>query len=395
MRSVRLCDDRGSVMILHLKNYRSYGFTIIELMISLLIITLVGLSYTNYMKKNQTTIRQSDMEVALNNEAGLIEKLLNQDLSQVARVNPSCADNPLTTGTSTACSDIKIKSGYVPLPGTTKTAVNALTDFSLPTNLEADTASLTTDSDGLRIISFDFSTTMNCRLNNFRSTNPSQTAGSTAGAERLWPLRSGCETNLAVGGLYLLMEQSSSTGNPVFSNIFQITAMSDLGGGATSVDQLQVDVASENNLFNQIGGLGLSGFSNAARIFPVKMIEWVLEPGVGLYRREIKPSSTNTSGYGTWKLVSDLVETAQFYPVTVSTAASSEHQRTMQFSADSSHNGVEDIRGVTARLILKSKQRNTSGVTYDNPITATDENDNYPRQEVRFYVDFKNAYSGS
>ncbi len=369
---------------------RSRAFTLIELASSVLLFSFMALTYTNYLKKNQNNLRSSDSQGVLQSSASVVQKLLSEDLRQTAYFTPSCIGNPGLGTATTPCTDMKIFGGYTPLPGTTKTAVNAISNFGLPNNIADAQASLSESSDSLRIVVYDLSSAYNCKLNSYRASNPSTTAGNGGGAERLWPLRSGCG-NLAVGKLYVLME---SSGTEVFGNIFQITALTDLGGGATSVDQLQVDAASTGNLYNQVGGLGLSGFSSAARIFPVKLIEWS-KGSDGIYRREVKPSATDLAGYGTWKMISDAVEDIQLYPVTVTATTATEHQRSMQFTGDTKNNGVEDIKGVNVRLVVKSKAPSNDAMTYDNPLTTAVEADHFPREEIRFYVDFKNSHTGS
>ncbi len=381
-----------SVMNRWVKNLEyQKAFSLIELMITLSILSFLGLSFTYVMKKNQTTMKSSDTEGSLTSELALARKMLELDLQQVALVNPSCAGNSMG-GATNACGELKIGGGYTPLPGLDITAVSALTNLNVPSNVGVDPATLPSTSDALRIVVFNLNGSFNCRLNEYRSPNPSTSSATGAGAETLWPLRQGCDGNLVNGGLYALMQDS---GARVFSNLFQITAMTDLGGGATSVDQLEVHALSGGNLFNQIGGLGRAGFNGGARIYPVRMIEWAFESGQGLFRREIIPSSTNINGFGTWRLVSSAVEGIQFFPITLSATGPVQHQRTMQFSADDSNNGVEDIRGVNVRMVVKSTKPTNDGVTYDNPLTAATENDHFPRQEGLFYVDFRNTKPGS
>lgn len=179
----------------------------------------------------------------------------------------------------------------------------------------------------------------------------------------------------------------------MYSNVFQITALTDLGGASTSPDQLQVDAQSSSSIFNQSGGLALSGFSSAARIFPIKLVEWAVQPGEGLYRREIIPTQSSLNGYGQWNLVQADVEGIQFFPITATTTSIVEHERTMQFTSDSSNNGIEDIVGVSVRMVVKAQKPATDGTLYDNPLTAAVENDPYPRQEQKFFVDMQNAHT--
>lgn len=279
----------------------------------------------------------------------------------------------------------------MPVPAGSKTTMHTATNtLGLPSNLQVATSSLTGNSDSLRLVLYDFSTPMNCKLNHYRATNPSATAGIGLGAERFWTLRSGCNGNLVVGRLYVMME---AIGTEVYSNVFQITGVTDLGGNSTSTDQLQVDVASSNSIFNQQGGLGLSGFSAAARVYPVKLVEWAHENGQGLYRREIVPTASNLNGYGSWNLLSEAVEGIQFYPVTVTTTSIIEHQRTMQFTADPNNTDVHNIRGLSVRVVIKSSKAANDQVVYDNPLTSAVEDDHIPRQEMKFYVDSENTHT--
>ena len=82
------------------------------------------------------------------------------------------------------------------------------------------------------------------------------------------------------------------------------------------------------------------------------------------------------------------VENLQFYPVTLLTTGALEHQRTMQFTGVTPNNDISDIRGVSPRYIIKSRQADPSKRTYVNSITSA--SDSYPRREMKFYVNLKN-----
>jgi len=207
--------------------------------------------------------------------------------------------------------------------------------------------------------------------------------------EKLW-VDGDCYSYLGVGKLYMIVEEASST---VYSNVFQITAMTPLPN-AGSPDDIEIEIASTNsNLFNQVGGLGISGYDDDARIYPIKMIEYSVPGGssVGLYRRLITPDASNFVGKQSWTLVDPNVETLRFYPLTVTTTGAIEHQRTMQLTVDTDNDGVEDIRGVSYRYVVRSKTEAVSkNVVQDNPMTATVETDHYARREVKQFVQMKN-----
>jgi prepilin-type N-terminal cleavage/methylation domain-containing protein len=380
------CDKK-----LHLAHAANqHGFTLIEIMIAMLCLGALGLGMTNYLRKNSRTMSNVDATADVQSTAAEVQKLFSKDIRQVAYIHPGCGGAP--TGSTAACNTIPVKGGIVPIPGKNKTQVDALTNtLGVPSNISDTTSSLSVVSDAMRLALFDFTTPINCKLNHFRATNPSTTAGNGAGAERMWALRSGCTGNLVVGGLYVLMESIGTAPAVVYANVFQITAMTDLAGPATGPDQLQIDAAS-TSIFNQTGGLGLSGFSASARIYPIKLVEWAHE-STNLYRREIKPISTSANGYGSWNLLSENVEGLQFYPITVTTTSIVEHQRTMQFTADTDNNDVDDIRGVSPRIVIKSTRTSSDTALYDNPMTAEVENDHYPRQEMKFYIDVQNTHT--
>ncbi len=376
-------------LLLRQKQSKKSGFTLIELVIALLVMSGLGLMVANYMRKSSGNMTSTDVASDLASTGLLVQKMLSEDLKQVAFVNPSCDTNKAITSVTTLCSNVIVRGGITPLPGVELTAVNAMTSFGVPANISNSTASLTSSSDGLRLVLYDFTTPINCKLNSYASPNPSTTAGSATGAERFQTLREGCTGNLVVGKLYLIQE-SFSDNTTVYSNVFQITAVQDLGGSSTSSNQIQVDAASTGSSYNQVGGLGLSGFSSSARIYPIKLVEWAYENG-GLYRREIQPSSGDLVGLGTWKLMQGGLDGIQFFPLTITTTSAIEHQRTMSYTADTSNDGIEDIRGVSPRFVLKSNRATTDGNTYDNPLTSTVENDHFPRYESKFYVDVNNA----
>ncbi|MBN8555779.1 MAG: hypothetical protein J0L93_10070 [Deltaproteobacteria bacterium] len=384
--------SRTSTILFRSKKWRRNGFSLIELSISLLLVSAFGLGIAGYMKKTNTTLRGADITDDLRTSLGLTQKRLMDDIKQTAKVYPSCSSNQASSAATAACTDLKIRGAFVPLPGTDKADVDAMTGFALPSNLSDSNSTLSKSTDSIILAQYDFSQTFDCRLNSSHTggSNPSTTSGTSTGAERLWASWDACHNKLSVGKLYVLLETFTASGvSTSFGNVFQITSLTD-AGTRPSTNDIQIDAASTNNLFNQQGGLGLSGFTSNARIYPIKLVEWTVASTGGLYRREIKPSSGDLSGYQAWVQVQANVEGIQFYPLTITTTSAVEHQRTMQFTSNANNNGVEDIRGISPWVVLKSNKASQDGTTYDNPQTASSENDAYPRKNAKFFVQMRN-----
>lgn len=367
-------------------------------MIAFLILSALGLGITQYLKKQQMSMRDATATGMNRQQMTLLEKTLRDDLQQIAYLNPSCIENPAPNVTvSTACSDLQIRGAITPYPGTELSTMTSLANYQPPANLSDSPGSLSSPYDALRILRFNFHGSFNCRLNRSHPMNPSTTAGQGMGAERFW-VDSDCENQLALNGLYLITDVFDTDPNTTsaddlvpYSNLIQITALSVTAGVET-----QVDAASLNNRFNQQGGLGLSGFTARARLFPVKFIEYAYQPdggstARGIYRREINPGPSDSLGIQSWQLIEPDADGLQFYPVTIPSTGAVEHNRTMQFSADVQNNGLEDIRGVSPRIVLKAAQARADGSRFDNPMTATNENDFYLRTESKFFVGMRNS----
>ncbi len=368
------------------------GFNLTELMVSLLILSALGMGMTSYIKKSQVGLQESQETDDARISAQIIQQRLNDDLSQVVYLRPSCDDKPPAgTGVTADCDSVKVLGGVTPLPGVTKTSVENMTSTRPPNNLNYETSSLTNANDSMRLLLYNFSgSEFNCHLSATPTTNPSQTAGTGSGAERLWLDYDQCNGKVAVGGLYIIT-QTLGTSDEVFANLFQITAIEE---ESSPEQRLQVDVSSINNRYNQEGGLGLSGYSGiTARIYPVKLVEWTIGDNEGVYRREITPSANDMTGYQDWALLQADVEGMQLFPLTMTADGSIEHQRTITWSdpADTDDDGIEDIRGVSPRVVTKSNRQSPSGRTYDNPLTAANEADHYPRKEIKFFVSMKNT----
>lgn len=371
-------------------------------MIALLVISAIGMGITRYLKKTASVARDSQGTEENRQKIQMISKLLREDLQQAVYLNPSCTTNAAPNSSSpinTPCSDIQVRAGIQPYPGTNLSTIDALSVLTPPANLESATNALGVANDSLRILRYDFTGSFNCRLNRstaVRPTNPSQTSGTGSGAERLWA-DSTCNGLLSVGGLYVITEvfdtdlnSTASTDLVPYSNLFQITALTDTGS------DLQIDAASSNNRFNQVGGLGRSGYSNKARIYPVKFIEWSYDDGsgsqaAGLYRREIDPTSANLLGYGSWKLIDPTVIGLQFYPLTVTTTTPVVHQRTMQFDGNVNNNGLEDIKGVSPRIVIQGDKIQSTEKTFDNPLTSAVETGKFPISDTKFFVEMRNT----
>lgn len=364
------------------------GFSLVQLSIATLLMSSLGIGVTTYMKRQNLELRKSDLRDDVRTSGGVAAKLLIDDIKQAVFLNPSSTTNPASSSVTTPASAIQVRAGVTPIPGVSKEDVDAMTTLWLPSNITADASDLEKSSDAIRLVEYDYTGTWGCRLNPRHSgSNPSTSQ------ERLWIQRSSClnasnEIRIAQGKIYIIVE-SFGTASPVtYSNLFQITAPpTDLGVAA---DEILVEASSSSNLFNQNDGLGLSGFTNAARIYPVKLVEWAVGDSGGLYRREIKPTADDTSGYQSWTLMQANVESIQFNYITSNGVDAWTHSRTMTWTSDTHNDGVEDIQGVLPWFVIKSAKPNPDSVTDDNPLTALVESDHYSRKDFKFFVDFRN-----
>jgi hypothetical protein len=142
--------------------------------------------------------------------------------------------------------------------------------------------------------------------------------------------------------------------------------------------------SSSGNLFNQVGGLGDTGFSGGV-LFKVKVFEYAPSAdGSTLARRQLTGNlQHDLNGLSSWLggVIARNLEGVQFGFRT----ANREHSRYIDFSSDPSANGLADIRAVTLRAVSRSKtpDNHLSGV-FDNPLTSLVEADGYLREELRF-----------
>jgi len=372
--------------------YMNRGFTLIQTMMSLMIVTTLSMGMTKYLKANQSNLRSGDLAGEVRTSTQVVHRRLTDDFKQIAKVNPSCTGNPASGVTvTTLCTDIKVGGPIIPLPGYNKGDVTSLSNMSTISNLTAASASLTNGNDAIRVVLYDFTGSMNCRLNSAHvGANPSTTAGSALGAERMWARYTECNGKLNTNGLYILEQAFGSSPNMVvYSNLFQITALTVQGS------EIQIDLQSSQSIFNQVGGMGLSGYSGTARIFPVKMVEWAVDPGppaTGLWRREIKPATGNANGYQSWVQVEDDVEGIQFDPVTINSTAVTVYHRTMAAAYGTSLSSLQTLHGLNPHFVIKARRQATDATLYSNPLVTSSTTDHYPRKEMYFYVNVSNAY---
>jgi hypothetical protein len=353
---------------------------LIELMIGLLLISSLGLILTSYFRKSSENLASGERSSLLESESLMTSKLLSEEIMQSVFLNPSCDNNPLSAAVTLDCDEVVVRGGVIPLPGVSQEDVSAMVDFETPANIEDPSNSLTDDNDAVRLLQYDAD--IECPLDRAQANNPSLTQ------EVLWANATACAGELIQGRLYILVE---TVGGAVFSQLFQVTntpAADVAAGGA-----LRVELSSTNSPFNSANGLGIAGYSSAARIYSVKLVEYaVSSTDEGLWRREIRPEGSDLSGYQDWVLVQPRVENLQLFPMTLTTAAAIAHNRTMQFTTNQMNNGLEDIRGVSPRIVLKSNREDSTGVTYDNPITGSvTESDSFPRKELNFFISLVNA----
>lgn len=351
----------------------------------MLSISALGLGLANYLKKNSTNLQSSELDREIDTDTRVINQQIDLDLKQAIYLNPSCADNPKNAEATIACSEIKVRGGITPLPGKNRDDLNALTNFRVPSNISDAPGDLPLESDAVRIVQFDFDSEFDCALYKDRPSDDNPAMAS----EKIY-FNGNCEDSLSVGQVYVLVDQEPGTNTSTFSSLFQITDLTAVGG--SPAQYVDVDIASSDNRFNQVGGLGISGYTSQARIFPVKIIEYAVDTAgaTGLYRREFSPNENDFVGAGNWISLHKQIESIQFYPVTVSTSATV-HNRTMSFdSSDTLNDSVEDIRGLSTRYVIKSRNEQTNGEGVDNPMTALVENDRHLRKEVKFFSELRN-----
>jgi len=363
------------------------AFSLAEVMIAVLLASFVAMMGINFLKANATRLADEQVSNQNTEATNLLQKQMLSDFKNLVALNPACDDNAPTTFIAGDCSDLKVRAGITPLPGATKEDLDNLDHF-LPNSNATTDQNISKTVDAVRIVTYDFDGSFNCRLNpRHRNTpNPSQSTSTGAGDERLWA-HPQCSSLLQIGRVYILSEEIDGV---TYSNLFQVTALSTVNL-SDSTQEIQVDARSNSNAWNQRFGLGAAGYSSAARIYPVKLIEWAVGAAGGLFRREISPAGEQLIGKGEWQLISDQVEGLQFYFLTGGGSNFVSHHRKLSFSSNTQNNGFEDIRGLTPHLVIKSSQSSrSSNRTYDNPHTAEVEDDSYPRQEFSFFATIMN-----
>jgi hypothetical protein len=318
-------------------------------------------------------LSQSEVDREVDQEADLVSKKLSKIFQDAAFVNPPCVDNPIDATSVIACSAIKVRGGIVPLPGHDWSDVNPIDNVLLPANLTANPVDLPKINDAVRVVKYNFEgEQFNCSLDKTVEANPAITE------ERFW-VHTDCLPLLRRNHIYLMAEQFAGV---AYSAVFQI---SEIAGN-------QISIASVNSSFNQVGGLGIGGFTNAARIFPIKLEEYALKiDEQSILRREISPTEASRFGQGSWEIYLTGIESLQLWPVTILPTASIQHQRSLALTSDAANNGVEDIRGIFPWFVLKSS-RTLEGASElsDNPFTAEAETDGLIRVQRRFFVKMDN-----
>lgn len=359
-------------------NFRpqNHAFSFVELMIAGLIFSALGLSISIYLKQNQTQLSTSDASEELRSASRVIEKVLKDQFQQIAFINPICDTNAPTGVASVAlCSNLKVFSGVIPYPGKQQSHMQAASDFALPGTLETGDSTLDSSNDAIRFAQFDFEAGFNCPLDPSVTDNPSTSS-------HLLYADPSCLGQLENNRLYVLVQDFNGV---QYSNVFQITAL-------TESTNVEIQYNESTSIYNQIDTLGESGFNSSARIYPIYFVDYAVDPDKGLMTREIRPSSSDLTGMNSnWVRLYKEVEGMQFEYLTVLTSGVDLHTRTMDFVADESGDGVEDIKGVIPRLIIKSKTPSKGIEGNDNPLTLAFENDEYKRFDQKFFVMLKNT----
>jgi len=356
---------------LHTRESRLEGFSFVELSIALLLFSMVGLGAFSYFKNSNRQLVDSQSSSQLTKVSSLLSDQLKLLFSQAVHYVPSCLDNPLAPNTTIACDSLKFYGGITPYPAHSQEAMDALNDFDLPDNLESQ--NLNAEMDAARIIRFDYQDSFDCSLYKDHATNNPSVVW-----EKFWVVPD-CLSKLEIGRLYIMVDDD---GTNTFTNLFQITAVTD------QISEVEVENSSFNNLYNQTGGLGVSGYSAGSRIFPVYLEEIALNAaGGGLMKRDIRPSASDMIGKGNWVAFHSQVESFQLFPVTLTAAGGHIHSRSMNFSGEISDDGIEDIVGVLPWYVVRSaSEGKREEVAQDNPITSVVEIDRYYRKQEKFFV---------
>lgn len=352
----------------------------------MLLLSTLGLGIANYLKNQRQQLSDSELKSGITSNSSLVSKTLARDIKQAVALKPSCDD---TSGVAADCDQIVVRGGITPLPSLDRDGVSALNFYGVPGNI-GDAPNTLADNDAVRILLFDFEEEFDCPLDIEEEDNPDP-------AVRSIYLDSTCQaaitnSNQGVGQLYIIV---GLIGNTMYSNLFQVT------GHNANVDNYEIQYSTQAgaNDFNQTPNLSASGFPNGARIFPVKLVEYALHSDDNtLYRREISPQDGDMSGVGAWVAVQEDIENLQFWPLSIAANTGSviEHQRSMQFSGittpdDPGNDGIEDIRGISPRFVMRSgTEYSSEAIEIDNPITSAVESDGFDRKEVKFYVSLIN-----
>lgn len=346
------------------------AFNLVELSVAMLVLSALGLGVASYLKKQNIVLTTSSQSGALDKQMNIVAQAIRDEIRQAVYLNPACAD--IYSGATINCSNLEVRGGITPLPGASRQTVDGFNDLAPPSNLESSNFSF--ESDAIRIVQFNLSNEFDCALDRDVADNPSS-------SDEELTVSSDCTDKLSVGQIYILVEEINSV---IYSNVFQATAINT----TTNV----VSIASDGNLYNQLGGLGVSGFSNEARIFPIKIVELAIDSADGgLYKREITPDDSDLDGYQSWVKLFPNVESLQFFPLTSTTGGAIEHARGMAFTVDEDNDGIEDIRGVSPWFVLKSGTASLdANVNVDNPITSSVESDKYARENRKFFVSMYN-----
>ncbi|PIR22659.1 MAG: hypothetical protein COV44_06710 [Deltaproteobacteria bacterium CG11_big_fil_rev_8_21_14_0_20_45_16] len=350
---------------------RVSGFSFVELSIALLLFSMVGLGVFSYFKNSGRQMSDSQSSSQLTKVSSILSDQLKLLFSQAVHYVPSCLDNPLAPNATIACADLKFFGGITPYPGHSREDIDALNDFDLPDNLESQY--LNAEMDAARIIRFDYQDSFDCSLyKDHASNNPS------LALEKFWVVPD-CLSKLEVGRLYIMVDDD---GTNSFTNLFQITAVTD------QISEVEVETSSIDNLYNQTGGLGVSGYGTGARIFPVYLEEIALNAaGGGLMKRDIRPSEPDLVGKGDWVVFHSQVESFQLFPVTLTATGGHIHSRSMNYSGEPTDDALDDIVGVLPWYVVRSSSEGKrEEVAQDNPITSIVESDRYYRKQEKFFV---------
>ncbi len=300
-----------------LKGNSTSGFSLIQLMVSSVLVALIVVgALRSFKNSSQTLMTQKALDNG-SERVTFVQKLLLQDIQRAADLNAPCGG---TTGI--ACSGYAVQAGVTPLTSATVSTLNySNAEAFRPTS--AFLTAATTPYDALRIVTIDEEANdVSCPL----------PASSLSGAVNPDPSGLTFTVNLnenaacaqllanAVGKIFMVQQLTVNgmRSVPVDSQDHYQTVLIQITGATVSGNVLTAEV-SGGSLFNTVDPTGagipvLQAFSNGrpTRLYPVKFIEWAVDAESQELKRRVFRGAPSGFTFGAWQVISKNLETFHF-----------------------------------------------------------------------------------